>query len=76
MNWAGSDVSSCQSMMRLSQSMSSTPLPCLYAQCAATPHSADWCIPFVRICTSIVLPSWSTTVVWSDWYRLNFGIAM
>jgi hypothetical protein len=31
----------------------------------------DW----VRICISTGLPWGPITVVWSDWYMLNFGIA-
>jgi hypothetical protein len=30
----------------------------------------------VRICSSTDLPPGPMTVVWSDWYMLNFGIAM
>ena len=63
MNCAGSVTSACQSMMRLSQSMSADGEPSLYAQCAATPHSARWCISRVRICTSIDLPAGPITVV-------------
>ena len=76
MNWAGSLTSACQSMIRFSQSMSFDGEPSLYAQWAATPHSARWCISRVRICTSIGLPCGPITVVCRLWYRLNFGIAM
>ena len=31
---------------------------------------------WVRICSSTGLPSGPMTVVCSDWYMLNFGIAM
>ena len=48
----------------------------LYFQCAATPYSARLCMPQVRICSSTGLPSGPITVVCSDWYMLNFGIAM
>ena len=47
----------------------------LYFQCAATPYSARRCIPKVRICSSTGLPWMPITVVCSDWYMLNFGIA-
>ena len=48
----------------------------LYFQCAATPYSARRCIVWVRIWISTGLPSGPMTVVCSDWYMLNFGIAM
>ncbi len=48
----------------------------LYFQCAATPYSARRCIAKVRICSSTGLPSGPITVVCSDWYMLNLGIAM
>ena len=48
----------------------------LYFQCAATPYSARRCICCVRIWSSTALPSGPTTVVCSDWYMLNFGMAM
>ena len=48
----------------------------LYFQCAATPYSARRCIANVRICSSTGLPSGPMTVVCSDWYMLNLGIAM
>ena len=48
----------------------------LYFQCAATPYSARRCIPHVLICSSTGLPPGPMTVVCSDWYMLNFGIAM
>ena len=48
----------------------------LYFQCAATPYSARRCMPQVLICSSTGLPSGPITVVCSDWYMLNFGIAM
>ena len=48
----------------------------LYFQCAATPNSARWCISCVRIWISIGRPCGPITVVCSDWYRLNFGVAM
>ena len=47
----------------------------LYFQCAATPYSARRCMPMVRICISTGLPDGPITVVCSDWYMLNFGIA-
>ena len=47
----------------------------LYFQWAATPYSARRCWAKVRICTSTGLPCGPMTVVWSDWYMLNFGIA-
>jgi hypothetical protein len=40
------------------------------------PYSARRCISSVRICSSTGLPSGPITVVCSDWYMLNFGIAM
>ena len=76
MNAAGSLTSACQSMMRFSQSMSLAAPSSLYAQCAATPHSARWCISRVRICISTTLPPGPMTVVCKLWYKLNFGIAM
>ena len=48
----------------------------LYFQCAATPYSARRCIWWVRIWISTGLPSGPITVVCSDWYMLNLGIAM
>lgn len=48
----------------------------LYFQCAATPYSARRCIVCVRIWISTGLPSGPMTVVCSDWYMLNFGVAM
>lgn len=48
----------------------------LYFQCAATPYSARWCMEWVRICSSTGLPAGPMTVVCSDWYMLNLGIAM
>ena len=44
MKAAGSEMSACQSMIRFSQSMSLAGPSSLYDQCAATPHSARWCI--------------------------------
>ena len=67
MNCAGSLTSACQSMIRFSQSMSLDGEPSLYAQWAATPHSARWCISRVRICTSIGLPAGPMTVVCKLW---------
>ena len=85
-NSPGSEVSFCQSSSWRTQSRSplssaprtatATPLPSLYFQCAATPYSARRCISSVRICSSTGLPSGPSTVVCSDWYMLNFGIAM
>ena len=48
----------------------------LYFQCAATPYSARRCIVCVRIWISTGLALGPITVVCSDWYMLNFGIAM
>ncbi|CPU64786.1 Uncharacterised protein [Mycobacteroides abscessus] len=48
----------------------------LYFQCAATPYSARRCISCVRIWISTGFPPGPMTVVCSDWYMLNFGIAM
>ncbi len=48
----------------------------LYIQCAAMPSSARSCISRVRIWISSGRPSGPTTVVCSDWYMLNLGIAM
>ena len=50
--------------------------PSLYFQCAAMPYSARRCISSVRICISTGLPAGPITVVCSDWYMLNLGIAM
>lgn len=49
---------------------------CLYFQCAAMPYSARRCMSKVRIWISTGLPLGPMTVVWSDWYMLNLGIAM
>ncbi len=49
---------------------------CLYFQCAAMPYSARRCMSNVRICSSTGLPLGPITVVCSDWYMLNLGIAM
>jgi hypothetical protein len=76
MKAVGSLTSTCQSMIRFSQSMSGDCDSSLYAQCEATPHSARWCISRDRICTSMTLPPGPMTVVCNDWYRLNLGIAM
>ena len=54
----------------------SMPFCALYFQCAAMPNSAVRCIAWVRICNSTGLPPGPITVVCSDWYMLNFGIAM
>ena len=40
------------------------------------PYSATRCMSWVRICSSTGLPSGPITVVCSDWYMLNLGIAM
>ena len=48
----------------------------LYIQCAAIPNSARSCISRVRIWISSGRPSGPITVVCSDWYMLNLGIAM
>ena len=48
----------------------------LYFQCAAMPYSAVRCMAWVRICSSTGLPPGPMTVVCSDWYMLNLGIAM
>ncbi len=75
-------VSRCQSSSWRSQVMSvALPVPTpfdssLYFQCAATPYSARRCMPWVRIWISTGLPSGPITVVCSDWYMLNLGIAM
>ena len=47
----------------------------MYIQCAATPNSAMSCMSRVRIWISSGRPSGPMTVVCSDWYMLNFGIA-
>ena len=52
------------------------PFVSLYRQCAAMPYSAVRCMPYVRICISTGLQDGPITVVCSDWYMLNFGIAM
>ena len=89
MNSLGSDVSLCQSTIELSHCgfcpssppgqiavPLGAPRAALYIQWAATPYSARLCISRVRIWISSGLPSGPITVVWSDWYMLNFGIAM
>ena len=48
----------------------------LYFQCAATPYSARWCMSWVRIWISTGRPFGPSTVVCSDWYMLNLGMAM
>ena len=50
--------------------------PSLYIQCAAIPNSARSCISRVRIWISSGRPSGPITVVCSEEYMLNFGIAM
>jgi len=83
-NSAGSAASRCQSSSCRSQVISSICvggpttafLFSLYRQCAAMPYSAVRCIAWVRICISTGLPVGPMTVVCSDWYMLNFGIAM
>jgi hypothetical protein len=52
------------------------PTSSLYFQCAAMPYSARRCMANVRICISTGLPAGPITVVCSDWYMLNLGIAM
>lgn len=49
---------------------------CLYFQWAAMPYSARRCMSKVRIWSSTGLPPGPMTVVCSDWYMLNLGIAM
>ena len=79
-NSAGSAVSRCQSTSWRSQARSAGVLPVVissrYFQCAATPYSDRRCMPQVLICSSTGLPPGPITVVCSDWYMLNFGIAM
>ncbi len=69
MNSPESAVSDCHSSIWDSHwaSDSSPRLAALYFQWAAMPNSAVRCMAFVRICTSIGLPSGPTTVVCSDW---------
>jgi hypothetical protein len=79
MNSEESVVSCCHSIMLLSQVRRSTcrsVRPCLYIQWAAMPYSAVVSISWVRIWISKSLPSLLMTVVCSDWYMLNLGIAM
>ena len=84
MNSCGSESSCCQSSIERSHLSLSSPsavrarrlAPSLYIQCAATPNSAISCISRVRIWISSGSPSGPITVVCSDWYMLNFGIAM
>ena len=81
MNSRGSAMSFCHSIIWPSQARSASscaflPAPSLYRQCAAMPYSAVRCISRVRIWISSGLPSGPTTVVCSDWYMLNLGIAM
>jgi len=83
-NSEGSAVSFCQSTSCRSHAMSlpSVSVPpaflafSLYFQCAATPYSARRCMSCVRIWISTGFPLGPITVVCSDWYRLNLGIAM
>jgi hypothetical protein len=80
-NSAGSLVSCCQSTRLRSQPMSPpSAVPpramSLYFQWAATPYSARRCISWVRIWISTGLPPGPITVVCSDWYMLNLGMAM
>ena len=79
MNSLGSVASFCQSISCVSQGVSepSRPASCLslYSQCAAMPYSAVWCISCVRTWISSGLPSGPITVVCSDWYMLNLGMA-
>ncbi len=83
-NSPGSCVSRCQSSSWRSQislvdvrrGLATSSLVSLYFQCAAMPYSAVRCMASVRICSSTGLPSGPITVVCSDWYMLNFGIAM
>ena len=83
-NSPGSAVSCCHSSSCCSHIMSDVAVrrlgvpaaSSLYFQCAATPYSARRCIAWVRICISTGLPSGPITVVCSDWYMLNLGIAM
>ena len=87
MNSRGSASSCCQSSSERSHlSLPSEPLRApaavagvpasLYIQCAAIPNSARSCISRVRIWISSGRPSGPITVVCSDWYMLNLGIAM
>ena len=78
MNSLGSESSCCHSSIERSQwtFLSPSGPACLYIQCAATPNSAMSCISRVRIWISSGSPSGPITVVCSDWYMLNFGIAM
>ena len=48
----------------------------LYSQCAAMPYSAVWCISCVRTWISSGFPCGPITVVCSDWYMFNLGMAM
>jgi hypothetical protein len=83
-NSPGSCASRCQSINWRSHTISSltevgvavTVPTSLYFQCAAIPNSAVRCIAWVRICSSTGLPPGPITVVCSDWYMLNFGVAM
>ena len=50
-------------------------LPSLYRQCAAMPYFAVRCMSRVRIWISSGVPPGPTTVVCSDWYMLDLGIA-
>jgi hypothetical protein len=79
MNSAALVVSFCHSIMLLSQPRrvaSRSLRPCLYIQWAAIPNSAVASISLVRIWISSSFPSLDMTVVCSDWYMLNLGIAM
>ena len=87
MNSRGSRMSCCQSSSERShlslpsgsrrpRTPSGLRPPSLYIQCAAIPYSARSCISRVRIWISSGRPSGPITVVCSDWYMLNLGIAM
>ncbi len=87
MNSRGSAMSCCQSMSERShltlpsESLRTARLPVrpgapsLYIQCAAIPNSARSCISRVRIWISSGRPSGPITVVCSEEYMLNFGMA-
>ena len=84
MNSSGSAESCCHSnTCRNHVSASSTSVPprwasssSLYRQCAAIPYSDVLCISSVRIWISYLRPPGPKTVVCSDRYMFDFGVAM
>ena len=79
MNSFGSRASACQSASwathAFAEAFPDADDGCLYSQWAAMPYSAVWCISWVRTWISSGFPCVPITVVCSDWYMLNLGIA-